>query len=97
MTMNGIYECMLTVLTIALIIAGNDQMAPSFGLVPILVTAVVATAFVLGAIFAAICIIVAVSKRKSGNLSAPTYEEVSLPPTKTTIPLEENLAYGHIK
>ena len=30
-----------------------------------------------------------------GDLSAPTYEQV-LPPTRTTIPLQENEAYGHI-
>ncbi len=34
----------------------------------------------------------------SGDLSAPTYEEVSLPPTviQTAISLKENTAYGHV-
>ena len=32
-----------------------------------------------------------------GDQSAPMYEQVALPPTQTTIPLEENVAYGHLK
>ena len=31
----------------------------------------------------------------SGDLSAPTYEQV-LPPAKVAIPLQENEAYGHL-
>ena len=32
----------------------------------------------------------------SGDLAIPTYEQVDLPPTQTTIALKENLAYGHL-